>query len=227
MIVEPNFTSEYFEKRAGNDKARISSFKRERKWLCKSLGLNNLAGLRVLDIGCSTGEFALNVLHDCEIVYGIEPSDYAAGLAAENGLEMIEKIDQLKNEAVDLVIYRGTIQYIHDPFVNIAAAYEVLRDGGHIVFLATPNMRSIYYLLFGDLPFLEKGLMYWVPSAPSLTEYLGVRGFKILKVVFPYYGTPYADPLKDVYMFAKKLITRDKSIKFPFPGNVVEIVAKK
>ena len=63
----------------------------------------------------------------------------------------------------DLIIYRGTIQYLDDPFISIQKSYDSLKKNGHIFFFA-PNTRSIYYFLFKTLPFLENPYMKWIPS---------------------------------------------------------------
>ena len=78
----------------------------------------------------------------------------------------------LLKKLYDLIIFRGTIQYISDPFQKISDAFESLKSGGKIVFLATPNTRSIYFYLFKTLPFLEDKYMYWLPSDANLQLFL-------------------------------------------------------
>ena len=137
------FGSDYFENRKGNDILRQKSFDRERRFILKCLNRDSFGGLKILDVGCSTGEFATRSLYDADVVYGLEPSNYAANIAISNGIKLIENFSDLF-QSVDIVIFRGTLQYIPEPFEAILNSYSVLNKNGAIIFLCTPNTRSLF-----------------------------------------------------------------------------------
>lgn len=226
-IEDQNFSKEYFKFRKNNDLKRQKSFFKESQFI-KSLFDKNIKDLKILDVGCSTGEF-LNYLFNFKIntnsdnLFGIEPSSYAANLATKESINIIDDNDKV--QFFDLIIYRGTIQYIPDPFISLKKSYISLKPHGKIVFLATPNTRSLYYFLFKTLPFLEDPFMYWIPSDQNLKLFLNNLGFKKIEIFYPYLDTPYSNPLIDFFRFICKLITGKG--KFPFPGNLIWISAEK
>ena len=91
------FGSDYFKNRKGNDILRQKSFDRERRFILKRLNRDSFVGLKILDVGCSTGEFATRSLYDADVVYGLEPSNYAANIAISNGIKIIENFSVLIN----------------------------------------------------------------------------------------------------------------------------------
>jgi hypothetical protein len=106
-------------------------------------------------------------------------------------------------------------------------AFDALKSGGHIVFLMTPNTHSLCYLLFKTVPLVgdHKG-MFLIPNATSLSIYLKNIGFEIVKVEFPYLGTPYAHPVRDHLKFVKRLLFRTHE-QFAFWRNSMNILARK
>tara|TARA_Y100001968_G_scaffold280565_1_gene277198 strand:- start:66816 stop:67487 length:672 start_codon:yes stop_codon:yes gene_type:complete len=218
-----NLPASYFINRHGNDKKRLASFIKEKEFISNLFSNKDINNLKVLDIGCSTGEFLNSIFSKNSNLYGIEPSEYASCIASENGIKIIKDINI--EEDYDLIIYRGTIQYIPNPFESIDKSFQSLKVGGKILFLATPNIRSLYYLLFKSLPFLEEEMMYWVPSDVCLRRTLRNCGFSSISIYYPYFSSPYSQPIMDIIKFFIKLFTRIGS--FPFPGNMIWVSAIK
>ncbi len=218
-----NFSESYFTNRHGNDEKRQKSFLQEKSYIENLFPSTDLSQLKVLDIGCSTGEFIKAVFPNNKKVYGIEPSEFASSIANSNGIKILKSISEI--DGIDLIVYRGTIQYIPNPFKSIEESFYSLNSGGKIIFLATPNTRSLYYLLFKDLPFLEDEYMYWVPSDSCIIRTLRNIGFHNIDVRYPYIYSPYVNPIKDLLKFIFKLITRKG--RFPFPGNMIWVSASK
>merc|ERR1711939_108227 len=108
----------------------------------------------------------------------------------------------------DVVVFRGTIQHVDTPFLYMKQAYQALKAGGHIVFLMTPNTNCMYYWLWQSFPcwnpdFEKKqikdiagGAVFYTPSDLSLCSALQQFGFTIKQVQYPYWGGPYASPVK-------------------------------
>ncbi len=180
-------------------------------------------GGAVLDIGCGRGEF-LSLFNEKWEKYGIEVSDHAIIIAKKNGVTVNE---EPKDNFFDLIIFRGTIQHIPDPISKISECYYWLKKGGTIVFLATPNTHSLVYRLFQDLPMIDERLNFLLPSDKILRQTLSNFGFTDIRFTYPYLGTPYAHPLRDLWSFCVQLMRMNKKPKFPFYGNMLECYAKK
>ena len=95
----------------------------------------------VCDVGCSTGEF----LDACgwfkKMRHGMEISAHARRIAESKGIDFSRNITT-ERDFFDVVVFRGTIQHVPEPFRYIRLAHRALKSGGHIAFLATPNTDS-------------------------------------------------------------------------------------
>lgn len=180
-------------------------------------------GGSILDIGCSSGEF-LNLFDKNWKKYGIDISAQALENARKSGI--IVDFD-FQDKMFDLIIFRGTIQHIPDPISRIEKCYYWLKDNGGLIFLVTPNTNSIYYKLFNDLPLLDNPRNFFIPSDIILKRLLSNFGFTIKGSEFPYRGTPYASPARDLFNFILKALRIKKNIKVPFYKNIMEIYAQK
>ena len=178
----------------------------------------------MLDVGCSTGEFLETIGWDLSQAYGMEISEFAKQRAQKAGISFDKHLFS-ETDFFDLVVFRGTIQYLPSPFEYLYAAYRCLKPGGHL-FLLAPNTGSLYYRLFKTLPFLEEELHFWIPSDTSLTMVLRNCGFKAISVVRPYLGSPYARPVRDHLKFLAKLLFRTKH-RFAFWNNIMYVMAQK
>ncbi len=169
----------------------------------------------VLDIGCGTGEF-LDFFEGAKR-YGIEESRYAQTICASRGVSF-----DLPDEDgwADLVIMRGVLQHFPNPHEMLAVAHRALRPGGLLAILATPNAESLVYRLHKTLPCLVPELNHWIPGTRSLTRVLAELGYKTPTFHFPYRGTPYARPWRDLALLA---LGRPAA----FPGNILEAYARR
>ena len=219
------FGADYFKQRTGNDLLRQRSFTQERGYLARHLGPRIFSESVLLDVGCSTGEFIEAVGWNPALAYGMEISDYARQVAADKGIRFDRDLHNSET-FFDVVVFRGTIQYIPDPFHYIKRAFLALKPGGCVVFLATPNTNSPYYRHFGTLPFLEERLNYLIPCENSLAMNLRNAGFDVVRIDHPYLSTPYARPLSDHLKFIKKLIFRTKD-KFAFWKSSMWVIGRK
>jgi len=214
------YDKKYFENkelREKREKMYLQEFARIKKYFDIDKGGN------VLDIGCGTGDF-LSLFSKKWKKYGIEISDSAREIARKKGVI----VDfELKNRFFDLIIFRGTIQHIPDPIHRIGECYYWLKDYGGLIFLATPNINSIYYKLFNTLPMLDERYNFFLPSDKILKQILNNFGFRLKKIEYPYRNTPYACFIKDLFNFLLKFFGIRKNIKFPFYKNTMECYAEK
>ncbi|HEY2798063.1 MAG TPA: class I SAM-dependent methyltransferase [Thermoanaerobaculia bacterium] len=224
MVDPANYGSAYFAHRQKNDPVRLAAFAIERRLLEERLDPSVFLKGRVLDVGCSTGEFLETIGWDLSQAFGMEVSDFARQRAQSAGISFAKTIFDEEN-FFDLVVFRGTIQYLPNPFEYLYAAYRALKPGGTL-FLLAPNTNSPYYRAFGTLPYLEEHLHFWIPSDASLRMVLRNCGFRRIDVTFPYLGSPYARPVRDHLKFLVKRLFRTGH-KFAFWRNSMYVFAEK
>lgn len=221
MNLKNLYSKEYFETRQGNDTKRVKSFELEKKFVEKNTSLDGVC----LDIGCSTGEFLENIQWRGKKL-GTEVSEFAIKEATRSGIKIIDNIRDLGE--VDTAIYRGTIQHLDSPFQNIAEVVEVIGAEGKILFIATPNANSLYYRLFQNLPALDPTRNFYIPSSQSIKQLMKIHGFECVDEEYPYWHSPYANPIVDFTKFVLKFIfflvgIKTPSIEFPFMGNMMNL----
>jgi SAM-dependent methyltransferase len=220
--MEKLYVSQYF----GNPEMaqlRKKQMDQEFERLKNYFGFIDEGNGKVLDIGCGTGEF-LSHFNEKWTKYGIEISDFARKLAEEKG---VITDFELKDNFFDLIIFRGTIQHIPDPIHRIEQCFYWLKEGGGLVFLATPNTNSWVYRLFNDLPMIDKRYNFLLPSDKMLDQILINFGFHVLCFEYPYKGTPYAHPSRDLCRFILRALRIRKKVDFAFYRNMIECYAKK
>ncbi|MDB4839217.1 class I SAM-dependent methyltransferase [Amylibacter sp.] len=217
-IVE-RYGKEYFKNRYGNDDMRLRQFQIDEKFLkkFKSKGI-------ICDVGCSTGEFLKSIAWRGEL-YGMEINLEAKAEAQQNGFSF-EKNIFTETNFFDVVLFRGTIQHVDEPFRMMKAAYKSLKKGGIIIFFVTPNTDSILYRLKGDLPFLDSKLNFFIPGKKNLSNTLENFGFELLATEFPYWDTPYRNFPKDIFLFLLNIFT-NRFHRHAFWGSSMSLVAKK
>ena len=213
------YDNHYFANRHLNDLNRMESFKQEKDFLYKYINSGN-----VCDIGCSTGEF-LSYINWPGKKYGMEVNKKAINVAQKSGINFKKNILN-QNQYFDLIIFRGTIQHLPNPFFYIEKSYNSLKENGYIVFLATPNSGSINYRIFQDLPMLDKEKNFYIPSEKTLCNTLKNFGFTVISVDKPYLKSPYANIFSDHFKFFLNLLLRC-NFKHAFWGNTLNIIAKK
>lgn len=208
----------YFDDRNQNNEKRLRQFKIDKEFICKFISSG-----KICDIGCSTGEF-LKYLNFPGEMYGMEINETAKQKAG--AFINFEKNIFTEKNFFDLVIFRGTIQHVDEPFRMIKESYNSLKEGGYISFLSTPNSNSILYKLKHNLAFLDNKTNFYIPGEVDLTNSLKNFGFKIKKITFPYHKTPYASLIKDHYFFLRNLISK-KFYPHPFWKTSMSIIAQK
>ena len=212
------YDRDYFERNGyGRDAKRETAYRQESGRI-----FARVSGGSVIDYGCGTGEFL--DYFDGWKRYGVEISDYAAMVARGKGIKII-KAEYYSPVYFNLVVFRGTLQHLDDPFNALRWAHYQLRPGGTLAILAQPNAESVVYRLFGDLPALDWTRNYWIPGKRELCNVLEHIGFTVQDVIYPYRGGPYASPAKDTWRFVQRLFGR--RVKFAWPGNMMEVYAVK
>lgn len=209
----------YFNGYYVNDKKREAMYKQEegRVRLRSDFG-------DILDVGCGVGGF-LQTFDDRWNKYGYEPSEFAAEKAAGRGINMVRNLHAVSSESMDVVILRGTLQHMDNPVVTLFQVSRILRKGGLLAILATPDTDSLVYKIWGELPPLDAPRNWILFGNKFLCNILIRLGFGGIELLHPYLETPYANPAKDFWKFFISLFFGYR--KFAFPGNQMEIYARK
>jgi SAM-dependent methyltransferase len=215
------YTEKYFASYQ-NDLKRQAQYKKELSRIESFVSSG-----QILDVGCGLGGFL-----DCFDStrwkkYGVDVSEIAIEEARKKGIHVnnFENAYDYPDSFFDVIIFRGSIQLIPDPFAVLLKCRSLLKPNGLIVFLATPNSNSPYYKRFGTLPILTPHLNYLIPSDLMLTNILKNLGFNVARIHFPYIDGPYARPLLDHVFYLLSFFGLKK--KFAFWKSVMEVYAFK
>ena len=215
------FDDSYFTNRNLDDPARLTSFDLEKNFIEKHASLNS----KVCDVGCSTGEF-LEYINWKGNRFGMEVNDYAIKIAKERDIDFLSNINN-KNNYFDVVIFRGTLQHVDKPFEYLDNSFNSLKKGGKLFILATPNIDSICYRLFRDLPALDFEKNYYLPGFRHLIISGERSGFRLIDYEFPYRNSGYDKPLTDFFKFFVSLFLVNLKLKFSFPRNMMNVCFEK
>ena len=185
------------------------------------------SGGKILDIGCGIGHFLSQFSEEKWEKFGVDVSELAIEQARSRGIKVnnFDKAYDYPHEYFDVIVFRGSLQLIPDPFTVIIKSIELLKFGGIIVFLSTPNSNSPYYRRFKTLPFLTPYANFLIPSDLMMKDLLQNYGLKILEIRFPYWGGPYAKPVRDYFYYFLSFLGIRR--KFPFIKSSMEIYAQK
>jgi len=178
----------------------------------------------VCDVGCGTGEF-LEIIKWDGLKYGMEISNTPKRIAKEKGINFGKNIFTEK-DFFDVIIFRGTIQHVDNPFLMMKSALQSLKSGGYIFFIATPNAESWLYRRKLRLPALSKEINFYIPGALQLENALKNFGYQEIFIDKPYLNTPYAHPVIDHVKFLINLLT-PYYLPHAFWGSMINVCAKK
>lgn len=215
-----DYGAAYFQQRESDAYRRRVAYRLEYQRVIQRVNSGNL-----LDVGCGTGEFTDLFPTERWTRYGIEPDEYARKEASKRNVRLVTGWHDLTSEAFDLVIYRGTLQHIDEPFHSLRQAVRVLKPNGVLAILAQPDAWSLVYRIWHTLPALDPPRNWWVPNRWELQNILVNLGFYDLEFYWPYRGSPYARPVRDVARFILRLFGVRKP--FAWPGNMLEVYARR
>lgn len=164
---------------------------REKRIQQYSLDVENIVKFKdsgdFLDVGCGDGTF-LNVL----------PSErYSKDGIDVRGAYRVGSFPEYSfDKKYDIVHMRGTIEHLSKPNDYIAKANDVLKDNGLLVLSHVPNVDN--YPKMKRLIIEDEHLFYF--NVKSMNFLLEKHGFRILDILFPFYGTPYENDSNAFFM---------------------------
>lgn len=164
MKVIPD--QEYFENRKwGKIPSKIvNSIVKEVLYIASNNLNRQVKDLKILDVGCGTGEYAIEFAKYVKKVVGVEPYKKTYKIACENKRKsyskaifvnkLIENYESL--ERFDLVISLATVEHMPNVELSFWKVFELLKTGG-LIYLTAPNKLWPYEHHY-RLPFLS-----WIP----------------------------------------------------------------
>lgn len=189
---------------------------------------------RVLDIGCSNGDFLDVFAEDGHICEGVEFGKEAYELASKKYHVYFGNLSELSIPSkYNLIVFRGVVQYLLEPKKDLKKAIDLLADEGILYITASPNSESICFKLFLDhfsLPVTETD--YYMYSENVLTAFMQENGMELMAKAQLYLETPYANPEDDIIRIAKAINLKSiqQQIDFQSPAffdNMLTLAYKK
>jgi 2-polyprenyl-3-methyl-5-hydroxy-6-metoxy-1,4-benzoquinol methylase len=133
----------------------------------------------ILDVGCSSGDFAANVKqrHPQARIWGVEPNERAARIAASRIdrvlCKKVEEIDWsregVRRGDIDTVFLFDVLEHTYDPWKTLLTLRNLVSEKGQLV-VSIPNVRNV--LLIQDL---ISG--YWRYRRAGLLDITHIRFF--------------------------------------------------
>lgn len=109
--------------------------------------------LRILEIGCATGEYLCHLRNDggCEVT-GVELSPFAAECARkEHSLNVVTGTvfdGKFQDKAFDVVIMKHVLEHVYNPSETLHEIHRLLAEDGKFIFVL-PNIQCFEIRIFG------------------------------------------------------------------------------
>lgn len=140
-------------------------------------------GSRVLDVGCSTGEFLLMMRETGWTVAGVEPTSWSADAAAAQGLPVWPTVlaeARLPEAAFDVATMWDVVEHLDDPAADLLRVRRALRPGGRLI-VTTPVLDSWEARLYGERwPGWDAPRHLTVFTRARLGEILDEAGYRVV-----------------------------------------------
>ncbi|HEV2688633.1 MAG TPA: class I SAM-dependent methyltransferase [Bryobacteraceae bacterium] len=158
--TEDYFDHPYFELRRHLSPAVLRRCRHVFARLAKAANIETLRGQRMLDIGCDTGAFLQAAAQEFGVVpVGIDAATRSIATAQQQGIEAYRTpIESAPEHLRDFPVITAIdlIEHVTDPAGFLREIRKRLRPDG-VVYLETPNIRSMVYRIGRGLSHLAHG----------------------------------------------------------------------
>ncbi len=229
----PSFYQGYNKKRKSNQvltKQRKQVYKIDRDWILKFVNKG-----KVLDVGCSEGQFLSHFDKKKWDRYGVEVENEPARIAKEKygiPVKVGNIVNQSFNQKFELIILRGVIEHFSEPVKVLKKCTELLKPGGYLFITATPAGDSFAFDVYREKwnQFVPPFHLHFF-SVDLVTQVLKKLGMSLKDFHYQYEETPYADITKDFQKIKNDIINlaaKKKKITTSnaFPGTMMTAVWK-
>ena len=145
-------------------------------------------GKKLLDIGCSTGDF-LSVANETYAVEGLELSKWATEIACNQGHTIhVKTLSDIakSNRLFDIITMWGVIEHLEYPLIEMKRVNRLLNINGVVCFW-TGNIDSFYAKILGQKWWYIIGQHIQFFSKKSLDRLMDDCGFeRVYMGVYPY-----------------------------------------
>lgn len=141
---------------------------------------------RLLDIGCASGAFLLNMgQYPGWELFGVDQNSYAVALARRSGLDVHQGslVDaDYPDNFFDVITLWAVLEHVPDPTATLNEIHRILKPDG-LLLLRVPNLSSWDARLFGSMWVgLDAPRHLFVFSPRALTSLLKQTGFKVKRI---------------------------------------------
>ncbi|MBI2047583.1 MAG: class I SAM-dependent methyltransferase [Parcubacteria group bacterium] len=154
---EEHLHKEVYSKKAGYQKNRKKIATKENRHIKKILtylekqfprevGVKSVLVPRLLDVGCSNGDFLYFAKLRGFDPYGVEVNELTAEVAQSRGLDVKQGTLEeaaYPNDFFDAIFLGDVIEHVKDPAALLAESFRILKKDGTLI-ISTPNLDSFW-----------------------------------------------------------------------------------
>ncbi|MFQ6136267.1 MAG: methyltransferase domain-containing protein, partial [Candidatus Hydrothermarchaeales archaeon] len=191
-------------------------------------------GNHILDVGCGTGNYALELAEKGAKVVGIDSSEWMLRISIKNAMERGIHMDhkhafgedlQFPDETFDVVLCINMLEFSPNPKKAIEEMFRVLKKGGQLI-IGVLNKNSIWGFTKGIKKTFAKGAYYEARffSPNELTSLLPIEKSNEANLS----TTIYFPPLNQRHVLkASKVFEGVGQRLFPLRGALIVVKAEK
>lgn len=185
----------------------VKKYTIRKKWqLIKKLQTNS--HLKVLDIGCGTGDFLKYGKDSGMLVQGIEPDESARNLCEQKGIVVSKSLHEITDDEFNVITLWHVLEHVEDPNVYFEFFKEKLAANGTLL-IAVPNFRSYdaqYYKEYWAAWDVPRHL--WHFSKKTMKRLGTEHGFDLMHIKPMYFDSFYVSLLSESYKNGSKNILK-------------------